>query len=227
LFLDLFSLQENCHDSLIPAHPHVKGTVETAELLTPRALVQPLPLTQGSISSLRSKRQKLFTPIPDSTSNAVDQEAGSLGSEFMKHGKRISALGHVLKFRLHESPGSPARQDTLCNVLALDSLPNHEYNSHMDLDGSGRKRRTEENVRAEHALSEKKAKGPRSPTSQKQLPCVSLSSRMAEENQSDDHDSGQSLGDDYNKVHLPIRITRCFGYFNVDYIQTEISEQTH
>ncbi|KAM0911157.1 hypothetical protein ACQ4PT_013661 [Festuca glaucescens] len=328
------SLQENCDDNLIPAHPHVKRTVKTAELLspappygsfmsnidlqsplldqtlskaeppganqiasacilsgavptfsmrdaeqlhqqnqvmnsetvlhTPRTLVQPLPITQGSISSLRSKRQQLFTPIPHSTSNAADQEAGSLGSEFMKHGKRISALGHVLKFRLHESPvthnhqlpivernelvlephntfskaedrgssvsvssysgtpqrlkktiqastlGAPPRQelneatvvqDTLCNVLALDSLPNHEHNSHMDLDGSGRKRSTEENVGAEHALPEKRAKGPRSPiTSRKQLPCVSLSSRMAEENQSEAHDSGQSLGDDCNKV---------------------------
>ncbi|KAM0919081.1 hypothetical protein ACQ4PT_008483 [Festuca glaucescens] len=319
------SLQENCNDNLIPAHPHVKRTVKTAELLlpappygsfmsnidlqsplldqplskdeppganqiasacilsgavhtfsmrdaeqlhqqnqimnsetvlhTPRTLVQLLPISQGSISSLRSKRQQLFTPIPHSTSNAADQEAGSLGSEFMKHGKRISALGHVLKFRLHESPvthnhqlpivernelvlkkcntftkavdrgssvsvssysgtpqrlGAPPRQelneatevqDTSCNVLALDSLPNREHNSHMDPDGSGRKRGTEENVCAEHALPEKRAKGPRSPiTSQKQLPCVSLSSRMAEENQSEPHDSGQSLGDDCNKV---------------------------
>ncbi|KAM0919082.1 hypothetical protein ACQ4PT_008483 [Festuca glaucescens] len=316
---------ENCNDNLIPAHPHVKRTVKTAELLlpappygsfmsnidlqsplldqplskdeppganqiasacilsgavhtfsmrdaeqlhqqnqimnsetvlhTPRTLVQLLPISQGSISSLRSKRQQLFTPIPHSTSNAADQEAGSLGSEFMKHGKRISALGHVLKFRLHESPvthnhqlpivernelvlkkcntftkavdrgssvsvssysgtpqrlGAPPRQelneatevqDTSCNVLALDSLPNREHNSHMDPDGSGRKRGTEENVCAEHALPEKRAKGPRSPiTSQKQLPCVSLSSRMAEENQSEPHDSGQSLGDDCNKV---------------------------
>ncbi|XP_047084616.1 uncharacterized protein LOC124695847 isoform X1 [Lolium rigidum] len=175
-------------------------------LHTPRTLVQPLPISQGSVSSLRSKRQQVFTPIPHSTSNAADQEAGSLGSEFRKHGKRISALGHVLKFRLNESPAPPRQelneatefQDTSCNVLAL---PNREHNSHMDSDGSGRKRSSEENVCAEHALPEKRAKGPRSPiTSQKQLPCVSLSSRMAEENQSEPHDSAQSLGDDCNKV---------------------------
>ncbi|KAM0892589.1 hypothetical protein ACQ4PT_025647 [Festuca glaucescens] len=346
---------ENCDDNLIPAHPHVKRTVKTAELLspappygsfmsnidlqsplldqtlskaeppganqiasacilsgavptfsmrdaeqlhqqnqvmnsetvlhTPRTLVQPLPITQGSISSLRSKRQQLFTPIPHSTSNAADQEAGSLGSEFMKHGKRISALGHVLKFRLHESPvthnhqlpivernelvlephntfskaedrgssvsvssysgtpqrlkktiqastlGAPPRQelneatevqDTLCNVLALDSLPNHEHNSHMDLDGSGRKRSTEENVGAEHALPEKRAKGPRSPiTSRKQLPCVSLSSRMAEENQSEAHDSGQSLGDDCNKNKAQL----CHvGIQECSYLKSKISQ---
>uniref|UniRef100_A0ACD5WTD0 Uncharacterized protein n=1 Tax=Avena sativa TaxID=4498 RepID=A0ACD5WTD0_AVESA len=233
-------------------------------LHTPRTLVQPLATTQGSISSLRSKRQQLFSPNPHSTSNAVEQEACSLGSEFMK-GKKISALNHVLKLRLHESPvthnrhlpilernelvhephntfskaedrdstvsvssysvtpqqlkktvqvsvlGAPPRQelnevkDTFCNALALDSLPNHDHSSHMDLDGSGKKRSTEENVSAEHLLPEKRAKGPRSPiTSRKQLPCVSLSSQMAEENQSEAHDSGHSSGDDCKKVVLTV-----------------------
>ncbi|KAF7102899.1 hypothetical protein CFC21_103956 [Triticum aestivum] len=224
-------------------------------LHTPKTLVQPLQITQGSVSSLRSKRQQIFSPIV--------HEESSLGSEFMKHGKRISDLDHVLKFKLHESPvahnrrlllvernelvqephntfskaedhgctvsasysvtpqqpektgqasilGAPPRQelseatevqDTLCDVPALGSLANHECNSHMDVDGTGRKRSSEENVCAEHSLPEKRAKGPRSPiTSLKQLPCVSLSSRMAEESQSEAHDSAQSLSDDWNKV---------------------------
>ncbi|KAF7096982.1 hypothetical protein CFC21_098856 [Triticum aestivum] len=231
-------------------------------LHTPKTQVQLLQITQGSVSSLRSKRQQIFSPVVHSTGNVVSHEASSLGSEFMKHGKRISDLDHVLKFKLHESPvahnrrlplverneivqephntfskaedhgctvsafsvtpqqlektgqasvlGAPPRQepseatevqDTLCDAPALGSLANHECNSHMDMDGTGRKRSSEENVCAEHSLPEKRAKGPRSPiTSRKQLPCVSLSSRMAEENQSEAHDSAQSLSDDWNKV---------------------------
>uniref|UniRef100_A0ACD6A8M9 Uncharacterized protein n=1 Tax=Avena sativa TaxID=4498 RepID=A0ACD6A8M9_AVESA len=261
------SLQENCNDNLIPVHQQNQIMNLETVLHTPRTLVQPLAITQGSISSLRSKRQQLFSPNPHSTSNAVEQEACSLGSEFMKHGKRISALNHVLKFRLHESPvthnrqlpivernelvephntfskaedhdstvsvssysvtpqqlkktvqasalGAPSRQelnevtevkDTFCNALALDSLPNHAHNSHMDLDGSGRKRSTDENVSAEHLLPEKRAKGPRSPiTSRKQPPHVSLSSQMTEENHSEAHDSGHSSGDDSKKVVLTV-----------------------
>lgn len=234
-------------------------------LHTPKTLVQPLQITQGSVSSLRSKRQQIFSPIVNSTGNAVSQEACSLGSEFMKHGKRISAIDRVLKFKLHESPATHNRrlplvernelvhephitfsksedhgctlsasysvtpqqlektsqpsqelsqvtevQDTLCDVPALGSLPNHERNSHMDVDASGRKRSTEENVCAEHSLPEKRAKGPRSPiTSRKHLPCVSLSSRMAEENQSEAHDSGQSLSDDWNRVRQKIASLNC------------------
>ncbi|KAE8811034.1 hypothetical protein D1007_12183 [Hordeum vulgare] len=166
-------------------------------LHTPKTLVQPLQITQCSASSIRSKVRQIY-----------------VGSELMKHGKGISDLAHALKFKLHESPATHNRrlpleepseatevQDTQCNVLALGSLANHGCNSHMDVDGSGRKRNSKENVCAEHSLPEKRAKGPRSPiTSQKQLPCVSLSSRMAEENQSEAHDSAQSLSDDWKKV---------------------------
>ncbi|CAM0910061.1 unnamed protein product [Alopecurus aequalis] len=241
---------------------HQQNQIMNSEtvLHTPRTLVQPLQITQGSISSLRSKRQQLFTPIAYSSSNAVGQEAGSLGSEFLKHGKRISALDDVLKFRLYESPAAHNRQspmvernelvlephnilskaeehgstvsvsysvtpqrlkkatevqDTLCDVLSLDSSPNPEHNSHMDIDGSERKRSTEENGCAEHQLPEKRAKGLRSPiTSQNQLPCVSLSSRMAEENQSGAHDSGQSLSDDWNKARLRIDSLKCMAEEN-------------
>ena len=78
------------------------------------------------------------------------------------------------------------------------------------MDGTGRKRSSEENVCAEHSLPEKRAKGPRSPiTSLKQLPCVSLSSRMAEESQSEAHDSAQSLSDDWNKVRQKVARLNC------------------
>lgn len=232
---------------------------------TPRTVVQPLQIPQGSVSSLRSKRQQLFSPIALPTSNVVSQEACSLGSEFVKHGKRISALeDRVLKFRLHESPathnlrvplvernelgiqpnstfsktedhcstiavssnsvprqqlkrtsqasilGTPPRQelneatrvqDTSCDVLALDRQPSHERSSLLDLDGVGRKRSIKENGHAEQERPDKTAKGPRSPiTSRKQLPCVSLSSRMIEENQSEAHGNGQPVNDDWNRV---------------------------
>lgn len=236
---------------------------------TPRTIVQPLQIPQGSVSSLRSKRQQLFSPIALPTSNVVSQEACSLGSEFVKHGKRISALeDRVLKFRLHESPathnlrvplvernelgiqpnstfskaedhcstisvssnsvprrqlkrtsqasilGTPLRQelneatrvqDTSCVVLALDRQPSHECSSLLDLDGVGRKRSIKENGHAEQEPPDKTAKGPRSPTtSRKQLPCVSLSSRMIEENQSEAQGNGQPVNDDWNKVVFTI-----------------------
>ena len=190
---------------------HQQNQIMNSEtgLHTPRTVVQPLQITQGSISSLRSKRQQLFTPISYSASNVVGQEACSLGSELMRHGKRISALDDVLKFKLHESPAA--------HNLQLPMVERNELvrNSHMDLDGSGRKRSTEENGCVEHQLHEKRAKGPRSPiTSRNQLPCVSLSSRMAEENQSGAHDSGQSLSDDSNKARLRIASLKCMAEEN-------------
>ncbi|XP_044956116.1 uncharacterized protein LOC123407123 isoform X3 [Hordeum vulgare subsp. vulgare] len=94
-------------------------------------------------------------------------------------------------------------QITQCSASSIRSKVRQIYvgSELMKHDGSGRKRNSKENVCAEHSLPEKRAKGPRSPiTSQKQLPCVSLSSRMAEENQSEAHDSAQSLSDDWKKV---------------------------
>lgn len=222
-------------------------------LLTPRIPVQPLQLTNGSVSSLRSKRQQLFSPI------APSPEACPLGSAFLKHGKRISALDHVLKFRLHESPhnlrlpmiernelvlepnntfskagdhgstvsvssnsvapqqlkktvqtsilDAPSRQELneATEVQDTSCDGSHKCSSPLDLDGSRRKRSAEEHGFAEQQLHEKRAKGPRSPiTAGKQLPCVSLSSRMTEENQSAASDSEQSLSDDWNKVVFTI-----------------------
>ncbi|TVU08131.1 hypothetical protein EJB05_41519 [Eragrostis curvula] len=70
-------------------------------LRTPRTVVQQLEAPQGSISSLHSKRQKLFSSTP--LSNC---EASSLGIEFVKHDQRISAPENVLKLRLQESPAA-------------------------------------------------------------------------------------------------------------------------
>ncbi|XP_015694078.1 uncharacterized protein LOC102715492 isoform X2 [Oryza brachyantha] len=230
---------------------------------TPKTVVQISETSQGSISSLRSKRRQLFSPIALSTSNVVSQEASSLGSEFVKHGKRILALRDNLKSSIYESPathnfrlpqiernafglkpnaiagnaenhdstmsvssnsvpqrhlkksgqastlGTPRQelnevtkiQEMPCNVLIMDDQPSHECNAIKDLDGAGRKRSINENSHAELERRQKLTKAPRSPaTSLKQLPCVSLSSNMIEEKQSDAHGSEQSINVDWSKV---------------------------
>ncbi|KAF8658966.1 hypothetical protein HU200_058804 [Digitaria exilis] len=75
-------------------------------LHTPRTVGQTLQVPQGSISSLRSKRQKLFCSTPISTCNVASQESCSLGSEFSEHTMRISALKNALKTKLQESPAA-------------------------------------------------------------------------------------------------------------------------
>ncbi|PUZ60001.1 hypothetical protein GQ55_4G088400 [Panicum hallii var. hallii] len=85
---------------------HQQNEVMDTETIlhTPRTVGQQLQVLQGSISSLCSKRQKLFIGTPLSNSKVASEEACSLGSEFVEHGKRISALKNVLKTRLQESP---------------------------------------------------------------------------------------------------------------------------
>ncbi|KAG2607132.1 hypothetical protein PVAP13_4NG199100 [Panicum virgatum] len=87
---------------------HQQNKVMDTETIldTPRNVGQQLQVLQGSISSLRSKRQKIFTGTPLSNSKVASEEACSLGSEFVEHGKRISALKNVLKTRLQESPAA-------------------------------------------------------------------------------------------------------------------------
>ncbi|CAO2166460.1 unnamed protein product [Urochloa humidicola] len=75
-------------------------------LHTPRTVGQQLQVPQGSISSLRLKRQKLFSATPLSNSKVASQEACSLSSEFDEHGKTISAPRNALKTRLQESPAA-------------------------------------------------------------------------------------------------------------------------
>ncbi|CAO2178187.1 unnamed protein product [Urochloa humidicola] len=75
-------------------------------LHTPRIVGQQLQVPQGSISSLRLKRQKLFSATPLSNSKVASQEACSLSSEFDEHGKTISAPRNALKTRLQESPAA-------------------------------------------------------------------------------------------------------------------------
>uniref|UniRef100_A0A0E0HTB9 Knl1 C-terminal RWD domain-containing protein n=1 Tax=Oryza nivara TaxID=4536 RepID=A0A0E0HTB9_ORYNI len=169
---------------------------------TPKAVVQTFQIPQGSISSLRSKRRQLFSPITLSASNVVSQDASSLGSEFVKHSKRIVALADRLKFGLYESPATKI-QEMPCNALMTDDQPSHECNSiqDLDLDRGGRKRSSSENGHAAQKRPQKISKPPRSPaTSLKQLPCVSLSSSMMEENQSVTHGNQQSINVDWNKV---------------------------
>ncbi|RCV22435.1 hypothetical protein SETIT_4G220500v2 [Setaria italica] len=75
-------------------------------LHTPRTVDQQLQVPQGSISSLRLKRQKLFSATPLSNGKVANQEAYSLVSEFAEHGNRISTLKNALKTRLQESPAA-------------------------------------------------------------------------------------------------------------------------
>ncbi|KAL5199467.1 hypothetical protein ABZP36_020670 [Zizania latifolia] len=263
--------------SAVPAIPmynaeqlHQQNQVMDSDTIphTPKTVVQTLQIPQGSVSSLRSKRQRLFSPLSLSTSNVISLEACSLGSEFVKHSKRITALEDHLKSRLHESPAAhnfrlpliernelglqpnsiisntenhgstvsvssssvsrrhlkktgqasilvtPARQElneatkiqnVSSNVLMMDSQPSHECNSILDLDGGGRKKGINDHGHAEQEHPEKRSKVLRSPiTSLKQLPCVSLSSSMTEENQSESHGKRQSVNVDWNKVVLTI-----------------------
>lgn len=79
---------------------------------TPKNAVQPFESRlQGSVSSLRAKRQRLFLdPLIFSggkliDSSAREQRPSSLELEFVKHDKRISAIKkHVSKFRIIETP---------------------------------------------------------------------------------------------------------------------------
>ncbi|XP_047084621.1 uncharacterized protein LOC124695847 isoform X2 [Lolium rigidum] len=188
--------EDNYHDQTLDSHTfsmHYNN------------LIPPDDCSAHSAGSLRLPDLESTTPLKElKGSESVKSSAGRDGLTDMslcaENAERYdyTKLSPTLNNLLQEVQEPESPKDTSCNVLAL---PNREHNSHMDSDGSGRKRSSEENVCAEHALPEKRAKGPRSPiTSQKQLPCVSLSSRMAEENQSEPHDSAQSLGDDCNKV---------------------------
>uniref|UniRef100_A0A0D9WRZ8 Spc7 kinetochore protein domain-containing protein n=1 Tax=Leersia perrieri TaxID=77586 RepID=A0A0D9WRZ8_9ORYZ len=155
--------------------------------LTPKTIGQTSPILQGSISSLRSKRRQLFSPVTLATSNVVNQEACSLNSEFVQHSKRIAALKDRLKSSLSESPAThnvPAQ-------LMFDQ-PSHECSFIQDLDRSGNKRSSNENGLAGQERPQKISKPPRSP-------CVTLSSSMIEENQSDAHVNQQSINADSNK----------------------------
>ncbi|EAZ37597.1 hypothetical protein OsJ_21929 [Oryza sativa Japonica Group] len=190
-------------DNAMTVDVNEKSQVTSEDILnTPKAVVQTFQIPQGSISSLRSKRRQLFSPITHSASNVVSQDASSLGSEFVKHSKRIVALADRLKFGLYESPATKI-QEMPCNALMTDDQPSHECNSiqDSDLDRGGRKRSSSENGHAAQKRPQKISKPPRSPaTSLKQLPCVSLSSSMMEENQSVTHGNQQSINVDWNKV---------------------------
>lgn len=67
---------------------------------TPKSSLQPFQaLLQGSVSSLRAKRQQLFL------SPVKEQPPSSLESELTRHGERISAIkNHISKFRTLEAP---------------------------------------------------------------------------------------------------------------------------
>ncbi|XP_021306058.1 uncharacterized protein LOC8082273 isoform X2 [Sorghum bicolor] len=223
-------------------------------LHTPRTAGLQLQVPQGSLSSLRLKRQKLFATTVSNTSKVARQEGCSLGTEFVEHDKRISSLkpqelpaasrlqlvekkehGHqesdmfsntedhdsTLSVSSHSVPklkktsesfilGTPQRHrlnestkvpDTSCPVITLDSQPSRECNSHLDLDGVGRKRTAEENGHAVQECPEETAKTARSPRkSRKEIPCVSQPSPMVEEKQNDAHVNGKSLDIDWNKV---------------------------
>jgi hypothetical protein len=89
-------------------------------LHTPRTVDQQLQAPQGSISSLRLKRQKLFSATPLSSGEVANQEAYSLVSEFAEHGNKISALKNALKTRLQESPAASRLP------LASNSVPRRQ-----------------------------------------------------------------------------------------------------
>ena len=110
--------------------PHQQNEVIDTETIlhTPRTVGQQVQVLQGSISSLRLKRQKLFTGTPLS-SKMASEEACSLGSEFVEHGKRISALKNALKTRLQESPAArrlPLVENNELGHQANDMLRNTE-----------------------------------------------------------------------------------------------------
>lgn len=224
-------------------------------LHTPITAGLQLQVPQGSIYSLRSKSQKLFTNSV-SNSKLERHEGCSLGTEFVEHDKRISPLKHqelpaasrlqlVEKSELcrrasdmfsntenHDSTlsvsprsvkklkkthgslilGTPQRHglnestnvpDTSCHVLTLDSQPSRECNSHLNLDGVGRKRTAGESGHAVQDCPEETAKTARSPRkSRKEIPCVSQPSPMIEEKQNVPHDNGKSVDIDWNKVKV-------------------------
>ncbi|CAL5039313.1 unnamed protein product [Urochloa decumbens] len=89
-------------------------------LHTPRTAGQQLHAPQGSISSLRSKRQKLFSATPLSNSKVASQEACFLGREFVEHDNRIFALRNALKTRLQESP-AVSKSPLVENILSHQS----------------------------------------------------------------------------------------------------------
>jgi hypothetical protein len=89
-------------------------------LHTPRTVDQQLQAPKGSISSLRLKRQKLFSATPLSSGKVANQEAYSLVSEFAEHGNKISALKNALKTRLQESPAASRLP------LASNSVPRRQ-----------------------------------------------------------------------------------------------------
>lgn len=72
-------------------------------LRTPISVGLQLQIPQGSISSLRSKRQKLFSGTPLSNSKVANQGACYLGSELVEFSQRTPALKNFLKIRLQES----------------------------------------------------------------------------------------------------------------------------
>lgn len=224
-------------------------------LHTPRTAGLQLQVPKGSVSSLRSKRQKLFTTSV-SNSKVARQEGFSLGTEFVEHDKRISSLklqelpvasrlqlveknelgqgasdmfsntedhDSTLSVSSHSVPnlkktnesfilGTPQRHglnestkvpDTSCHVLTMDSQPSRECNSHLDLNGVGRKRTVEENGHDVQECPEETAKTARSPRkSRKEIPCVSQPSPMIEEKQNDAHDNGKPVNIDWNKVNV-------------------------
>ncbi|KAL6603848.1 hypothetical protein ACP70R_044209 [Stipagrostis hirtigluma subsp. patula] len=109
---------------------HQNKDMDTLTVLhTPKTVAQPLQVPQGSISSLRFKRQKLFSPNALSSGKMGSQDACSLGNDFGRHEKRISSLEEVLKSRLQESPAVsqlPLDERNGSGLLANDTLSNAE-----------------------------------------------------------------------------------------------------
>jgi hypothetical protein len=227
------------------------GVMDTETIMhTPRSVVQQLEVPQGSISSLCSKRQKLFSATPITNFKTACQEASSLSVEFVKHDQRIAALESLLKFKLQESPSAsqlpliernelgikandifrnaevhapassvscnsvqrrqlektsesstPATppgqglneatnvQSMSCDVLNLDNQLNHECNSHLNLDGGGRKRSVRDGDHVVHEKPEETCK------------------------QSRDNDSGQSVNVDWCKVKVTSKLYYGFSAF--------------
>jgi hypothetical protein len=227
------------------------GVMDTETIMhTPRSVVQQLEVPQGSISSLCSKRQKLFSATPITNFKTACQEASSLSVEFVKHDQRIAALESLLKFKLQESPSAsqlpliernelgikandifrnaevhapassvscnsvqrrqlektsesstPATppgqglneatnvQSMSCDVLNLDNQLNHECNSHLNLDGGGRKRSVRDGDHVVHEKPEETCK------------------------QSRDNDSGQSVNVDWSKVKVTSKLYYGFSAF--------------
>ncbi|KAJ1259850.1 hypothetical protein BS78_10G187600 [Paspalum vaginatum] len=86
--------------------PHQQNEVMGTETIlhTPTTVGLQLQVPQSSISSLRSKRLKLFSATPLSNSKVASQKACYFGSEFGELAKTTSALKNSPKTRLQESP---------------------------------------------------------------------------------------------------------------------------